>query len=175
MSAGRAVWTAAVLAAALLGAASAPGAGVEETRGERMRAWIAVLKAEPDNAEAMARLGEILMGARMKAAETVLQRAAASGGEEGRILWAEWRARNGYGGREGVEAALREAEGAEGAGARLAESAAKLKLGDVDGALEAAVAAGEALGEDAGEELQWRVAEQLEECAKWAKVFSLVE
>lgn len=166
------------LAAALALAASpgtSPAAGVEETRGERAREWVAVLKAEPGNTEAMVRLGEALMGAgRLESARKMLEKASAAGNAEADGLLLECGVREGND-RAGLERAAGEGARLGGAEGRLAESLAKLKLGDPDGALAAAVAAGEALGGNAGEELQWRVAEQLEECAKWAKVFSLVE
>lgn len=162
-------------AALLLLAASAWGAGVVESRPERAKAWVAVLKQEPDNAEAMVRLGEALMGAdRLESARKMLEKASAAGNAEADGLLLECGAREGND-RPSLEATAAEGARLGGAEGRLVESLAKLKLGDVDGALAAAVAAGEALGADAGEELQWRVAEQLEECAKWAKVFSLVE
>lgn len=171
----RAAARTAALLLLLAAAAAARGAGAVETRGERALEWVAALKREPGNSEAMVRLGEALMGAgRLESARTMLEKASAAGNAEAEGLLLECGVREGND-RPALERAAEEGARLGGAEGRLAESLAKLKLGDPDGALAAAVAAGEALDGNAGEELQWRVAEQLEECAKWAKVFSLVE
>lgn len=161
-----------VVMAGVVGAGSVAWGGEAERAGELVER----LKAEPGDGGAMVELAEILVGAgRLEGAGKLLGRASALGVEGVEGLKVECAARAAGAGREELEGALSAAEGLGEEGA-MAESVARLRLGDPEGALAAAKRAAEAVARDGGSEARARrVADQLEECGRVARLFELVE
>lgn len=166
-----------------LGAMLAAGvAAGGEGSAERARGLVEALKGNPGDVGTMVKLADVLVsGGRLEGAGKLLGRAEAVGtGEwagEAEALRAECAARAEGAGRAELEEALSAAVALGEAGA-LAESVARLRLGDPDGALEAAKRAAEAVaaaGDEVWEDRAGRVADQLEECARVARLFGLVE
>lgn len=162
-------------------AEEAPDAESPAARWEaRARERLAAVKAEPRNAERMADFGETLLTAgQLPSARKALERAKDAGSPRAELLLAECGLRAPGTTRAAARDALALASSAGGDDpqAALLESMAKEQLGDVEGALDAAVFAAE-LAERTpgiGEELAHRILDQLERCIHWNHVFSLVE